>query len=144
MKRKTFLFALLTCSLLGCHSQRSVNKNTASSPSITDKEWIAVEIDNEKINLSEVEQFPRLKLSDGKISGFSACNRMQGTYTMEKEKISFGPIAITKMFCFETQDIESKYVKAISEVKLWKYEQNKLYFLNDKKQIIIVFEEKKP
>jgi heat shock protein HslJ len=111
--------------------------------SITDKEWVAVELDNEKIKLSDVNQFPRMKLSEGKISGFSSCNRMNGAYTMEKEKISFGPIAVTKMLCFETQEVESKYLKLLSEVKLWEYEQGKLHFFNDKKQIIIVFEEKK-
>jgi len=128
--------------LFDCHSQRNINKNADVSISITDKEWIAIEVDNEKIELSEASQFPRLKLSAGKVSGFSSCNRMQGTYTLGKEKISFGPIAVTKMLCFETQNIEAKYLKAISEVRFWKYEQHKLSFLNDKKQTILVFEEK--
>jgi heat shock protein HslJ len=135
-----FFFALFICGLLGCNSQKNINKNMVYFESITDKEWVAIEIDNKKIELSEVNQFPRLKLSEGKISGFSACNRMNGTYTMEKEKISFGSIAVTKMLCFETQDIETKYLKALTEVAFWKYEQNKLYFMNTQKQIIIVFE----
>ena len=139
---KIFFIVLSISGLFSCNSQRNINKNADVSISITDKEWVAVEVYNEKIELSEASQFPRLKLSAGKISGFSSCNRMQGTYMLEKEKISFGSVSVTKMFCFETQNIESNYLKAISEVKFWKYEQHKLSFLNDKKQTIIVFEEK--
>lgn len=140
---KTFFIMLLISCLLSCNSQKNINKISDASVSITNKEWIAVELGNEKIELSEVNQFPNLKLSEGKISGFSSCNRMQGTYTMGKNKINFGAIAVTKMFCFETQNIENKYLKLISEVKFWEYKQQKLYFLNEKKQTIIVFEEKK-
>jgi len=110
--------------------------------SITDKQWIAVEIGNEKMEQLSAERFPTLKLSESRMMGYSSCNRMTGTYTIEKDKITFGAIAITKMLCMDTRDIEDKYLKAFSDVKLWKYEQDKLYFLNEKKQVIIIFEEK--
>ena len=140
MKQIFFSFTLIISILLSCNSQRNINKNTVSSDPITDKEWVAVELEGKKIELSEANQFPRLKLSEGKISGFSSCNRMNGTYTLEKEKISFGPIAVTKMLCFETQEIESKFLKSLSETQFWKHEQSKLYFLNAQKQILIAFE----
>jgi len=143
MKQILFFFTLLISVLLSCNSQRNINKNAVFSELITNKEWVAVELEGKKIELSEINQFPRLKLSESKISGFSSCNRMNGTYALEKEKITFDTIAVTKMLCFETQEIESKFLKVLSEVKFWKYEQTKLYFLNAQKQIIIVFEEKK-
>jgi heat shock protein HslJ len=143
MKRKTGLFILIISCLASCNSQRNINKTADASISITGKEWVAVEVDNEKITQQDTSRLPNLKLAEGKISGYSSCNRMHGTYTLEKGKISFGAIAVTKMFCFDTKDLEDKFLKAISEVKFWEYKQNKLYFLNEKKQIIIVFEEKK-
>jgi len=142
MKRTIFLSALSICFSISCSSQKNINKNTETAISITDKEWIVVEIGNEKIEQLEADRFPKLTLSEGKISGFSSCNRMTGTYTLEKEKIIFGPIAVTKMFCFDTSDLETKYLKLLSEVTFWEYKHDKLHFLNENKEIIIVFEGK--
>jgi len=142
MKRTIFLSLLLVCFLTSCNSQRNINKKTEVSISITEKEWIAVELNSEKIEQLAADRFPKLTLSAGKVSGYSSCNRMNGTYTLEKDKIVFGAIAVTKMLCFDTKDLEDKFLKAISEVKFWEYKQDKLHFLNEKKQIIIVFEEK--
>ena len=142
MKRTVILSALLACFLMSCNSQRNINKSKETSNSITNKEWIAIELDNEKIEQLEMNRFPNLTLSEGRITGYSSCNRMNGTYTLEKEKITFGAIAVTKMMCFDTSELESKFLKALSEVQFWECKQGKLFFLNDKKQRIIVFEEK--
>jgi heat shock protein HslJ len=140
--KRTSLFILIISCLACCNSQRNVSKTAEASFSITGKEWVAVEVNNEKIEQLDADRYPNLKLSDGKISGYSSCNRMQGTYTLEKEKITFGAIAVTKMLCFDTKDLETKFLQALSEVKSWEYKQNKLHFLNEQKQTIVVFEEK--
>ena len=140
MKRTIFLSLLIVCFLTSCNSQRNINKNAETSISITGKKWIAVEINNEKITQLDADRFPNLTLSEGKISGYSSCNRMQGTYTLEKDRITFGPIAVTKMLCFDTNELEINYLQSISEVKFWEYKQNKLYFLNEKKEVVVVFE----
>ena len=142
MKRTIILSALLVCSLTSCNSQKNINKSKETSNSITNKEWIAVELGKEKIEQLEMNRFPNLTLSEGKITGYSSCNRMNGTYTLEKGKITFGAIAVTKMLCFDTSELESKYLKALSEVQFWECKQGKLYFLNNKKETVIVFEEK--
>lgn len=142
MKRTIFLSLLTVCFLSSCNSQRNINKSTETPISITDKEWIAVELNNEKIEQLEADRLPKLTLSAGKVSGFSSCNRMNGTYTLEKDKLTFGAIAVTKMLCFDTSDLENKFLKALSEVNFWDYKQNKLHFLNEKKESIVVFEGK--
>ena len=143
MKRTTCLLMLIMCGILSCTSQKNVgNGVTNTDLSITDKEWIVVAFANEKIEQLTAEQFPTMKLSEGRITGYSSCNRMQGTYSMEKNKITFGAIAVTKMFCFDTKDIEEKYLKMLPEVKSWKCEDDKLYFLDENKQVIITFEAK--
>ena len=142
MRKTIFLPLLLVCFLTNCNSQKNINKNAGTSISIMDKTWIAIEIANEKIEQLESDRFPNITLSERKISGYSSCNRMHGTYTLEKNKITFGPIVVTKMFCFDTSELEMKFLQALSEVKFWEYKQNKLYFLNEQKQVIIVFDEK--
>jgi heat shock protein HslJ len=142
MKQTIFLSLLLFCFLMSCNSQRSINKTGTDSVAITGKEWTAIEVYSEKIEQLDTARHPNLKLAEGKMSGYSSCNRMHGTYVLEKEKISFGAVVATKMLCFDTQNLEKNYLNALSEVNFWEYKEKKLYFFNEKKQIIIVFEEK--
>ena len=140
MKRTKCLLMLLLCVLLSCNSQKNAAKSAETPISITDREWKAIVIENEKLEQLTTDKLPAMKLSEGKVTGFSSCNRMHGTYTMEKDKITFSQMAVTKMLCVDTQEIESKFLKALSEVKSWKEEKGKLHLLNENKQVIIIFE----
>jgi heat shock protein HslJ len=40
---------------------------------------------------------------DGRLGGHNSCNAMTGTFTLRGERISFGPIATTRMACPELQ-----------------------------------------
>ncbi len=142
MKRTTFLLMILICYLSSCNSQKNAVKNTETI-SIADKEWVAVLLKGNSIELDK-EQLPTLKLSEGKVSGYASCNRYHGTYTLNGDKLSFSPLARTKMLCEEVQNnTENNYLEALSAVKSWEYKQNQLYFLNEDKQTLIIFEEKK-
>ena len=140
MKRTTYLLVVLICGVISCNSQKKAGKSKTDTVSITDKEWVVTVLGDRKLANLSAERLPTLKLSNGKVSGYSSCNRMNGTYTIKKQTITFGAIAITKMLCNETKAIESKYLKSLSEIKTWKYEQDKLYFFDENKQEIIVFE----
>ncbi|MDR0604022.1 MAG: META domain-containing protein [Bacteroidales bacterium] len=129
---------IFTCCMCGCKGQKNITDSVEVSPSILNKEWVVIQIGDEKIEQLDKNQPPNLKLSEDKISGYSSCNRFHGTYTMEKNKITFSHIAITKMLCPETNEIESIYLKALSNVQRWEYKGGNLYFLNQEKQPIII------
>ena len=38
---------------------------------------------------------------DGKVTGSGGCNRFSGSYAVDGDKISIGPLAATKMFCLD-------------------------------------------
>ncbi|MDJ0752827.1 MAG: META and DUF4377 domain-containing protein [Ardenticatenaceae bacterium] len=40
-----------------------------------------------------------IKLEDGQVSGFTGCNNLMGSYTLEGNFLSFGPLATTKKAC---------------------------------------------
>ncbi len=40
---------------------------------------------------------------DGRLAGHNSCNTMTGTFTLEGDRIRFGPIATTRMACAELQ-----------------------------------------
>ncbi|MEM7669362.1 MAG: META domain-containing protein [Pseudomonadota bacterium] len=49
---------------------------------------------------AEVEQFLRFE-SDDRFAGTGGCNRFSGTYTRDRETLTFGPAAMTRMACPE-------------------------------------------
>ncbi|MDR2408000.1 MAG: META domain-containing protein [Bacteroidales bacterium] len=133
-----YTLIIFICCICGCKGQKNITDSAGVSPSILDKEWVVIQIGGEKIEQLNKNQPPNLKLSENKISGYSSCNRFHGRYTMEENKITFSHIVITKMLCSETNDIESAYLKALSNVQQWKYKGENLYFLNQENQPVII------
>jgi len=108
---------------------------------ILDKEWIVVKIEKEKI--ADTEKTPWIKLSEGRVSGFSGCNRMIGSYSWEGKTLTFSQLGGTKMFCFDAQELEDKFMKTLSKTHFWKYKRGKLYLFDENKTAIMMFEIKK-
>ncbi|MDR0367975.1 MAG: META domain-containing protein [Bacteroidales bacterium] len=130
------LFALLCFS--ACKTKQ---KPAHSSVVIDEKEWVAIQLGENAIALNS-QQLPTLKLSQGKASGFASCNRFHGTYTLEGNTLSFGQLVQTKMFCQETNTVETDFLNALSQTKRWEYKNGKLYFLGENNKTLTVFEEK--
>lgn len=58
-----------------------------------------------------------LVLQGGSASGFGGCNQFNGSYTLDGQDITFGPIASTKMACDDAKmSFESVYLGAIPTV----------------------------
>ena len=109
---------------------------------ILDKEWIVTQIGKEKVSVS-AEKTPWIKLSEGRVSGFSACNRMIGSYTLEGETLTFGAIGGTKMFCQEVADLEDVFIQTLQKIRYWKSKSGKLRLFDEKKKLIMKFKIKK-
>jgi heat shock protein HslJ len=61
--------------------------------------------------------------ADGGVSGFAACNTFTGTFTLDGETITFGPLATTKIACVPPASaVEAEYLGALSGVATWSIE----------------------
>jgi len=109
---------------------------------ILNKEWVIVKIEKEKIT-TDVEKAPWIKLSERRVSGFSGCNRLMGSYLLEGKTLFFSQLGGTKMFCFDTQELEDKFMKTLSKTHFWKSKRGKLYLFDQNKTAIMTFEIKK-
>ncbi len=57
---------------------------------------------------------------DGTVSGFAGCNTFTGTYTIDGQALSFGPLASTKMACEPPASaVEAEYLGALAGVGEW-------------------------
>jgi heat shock protein HslJ len=134
MKKHLYLWLVGICAI-GMFTQ-------AQGQEILEKTWVLTAIGKEKIKL-EVEKTPYITLSEGRLNGFSACNRMMGSYTLERDTLVFGNIGGTKMFCMNSQELENKFLQTLSKTHYWKYKCGKLCLLDKDKKVIMRFKIKK-
>lgn len=105
-----FLTLLITIIATACSSP------TVSAP-IEKMEWSLTAIDGAA--LSDVPQKPitlQLNAAEKRASGFAGCNRFNGTYQLDAQEISFGPLMATRMACPTGLQSETKFLDAMRTV----------------------------
>jgi heat shock protein HslJ len=71
------------------------------------------------------------------VSGFSGCNRFTGTYTLEEDSITFGPLASTRMACQEEKNnMEQEMITTLSGVNTFSIKGQELILLNGKSIVL--------
>lgn len=110
-------------------STSAVSTSTASK-SLVGKKWTWVKTDwntGSSTLPSKPSAFTVTFDKDGKVSGTTDCNSFSGTYTSTSSKITFGPLASTKMFCDGSQ--ESQFTGSFSAIASYTMDQkNNLVF----------------
>ena len=116
--KKAFLSLGIVCMGLLVFSCGTTKK--AMSPAELDGQWNIVEVNGKAIEKGEMPApFIGFDFAQKRIFGNSGCNRMMGTFeadTLNPGKLSFGPIAGTRMACPD-MTTEQSILEALSQVK---------------------------
>ena len=73
---------------------------------------------------------PELQLENGRLSGSTGCNRINGTYSVSGNSIQFGPnLAMTKMGCPNYD--ENTFLDAFNKVNHYQIKGNNLMLMQD-------------
>lgn len=73
------------------------------------KSWVWVQTlynNDTALRPNQAEAFTLAFTEEGTISATTDCNSMHGTYELHENEITFGPMAMTRMFCAESQEQE--------------------------------------
>lgn len=91
---------------------------TKISGGITGQYWKLVEVRGQAVGEMEREPHLILQAADGRVSGFAGCNGFMGSYTLDEQnaRISFGQIAMTRMFCAAGMEVEEAFTQVLEEV----------------------------
>lgn len=90
-----------------------VNTSTSTSASttvvkkLTDETWTWVKTDGENdivVTPKNISAFTITLNATGTINGTTDCNNFFGTYKLETNELTFGPLGATKMFCENSQE----------------------------------------
>lgn len=124
MKTKflTVICAVILAGLQSC----SCKKGTEAVTELSTGSWELKEIFGEPLDTGEFTKIPVLNFdkTEGRVSGNSGCNSMSGSYSIKEDKITFGPIAQTKMACPGSG--EGKFMTLFNSVQTFKLQANKL------------------
>ena len=95
----------------------------------------------EVISMSEIENISNKNITinfsaDGKVNGNNSCNNYGGSYKVDDNKLSFGMMMSTKMFCQENTEIETIFMQNLSDVDGFKIHKDVLILLKRNTPII--------
>jgi heat shock protein HslJ len=97
----------------------------SESLSLTGTNWIANGVNNGRGGVQSIvigNEITAVFGEEGSLSGSAGCNNYGGTYEVDGENMSIGPLAVTAMFCEQpegTMDQESEYLAALETVAAW-------------------------
>lgn len=66
--------------------------------------------------------------ANGRLAGSDGCNRVMGSYAVEGNRISFGPLAGTRMACPGTEEVVNRFHAALKGTGHWDIRDGRLEF----------------
>ena len=138
MTKQAFIgYFILSILLISCSS---TNKMSKSLTSLSKNDWQLFSLDAQQFKVAEGGKIPKLSF-DAKnmtVSGNSGCNTLGGPFSAEKDKLSFGNLATTRMAC-PGDNIEPRFLDALTKTKKFSIYEGKLV-LNDSegKQLMVL------
>ena len=138
-----YLLVVVLSALSGCmHADGNPNAPSAQTP-LRGTEWSLLEINDKAVPASGSRR-PTLLLAaeGGRASGFAGCNQFSAAYTATSDTLQVTSIAMTRMFCAETMELESRYVGALETTRKYRLNNNRLELLNDRDVILALLEKR--
>jgi len=100
----------------------------AAKAQLQDTYWELTHLGEDPIKLEEQQKAPNIVLQSEqqRLGGSDGCNRLMGGYELEDGKLSFGQMASTMMACAYGMETADAFRKALSLVKSWKIDGERL------------------
>jgi copper homeostasis protein (lipoprotein) len=113
-----------------------------STASLVNTFWALTWLDGTTLEAPKPEKEIHLLLepTSGRARGFAGCNTFGGPYAAGATTLTFGPLAATKMYCAEFQQIEDRYLQALGRVASWEVYGEQLELYDAKHELLARFE----
>ena len=120
--------------IIACNHSESMS-NSADKSNVIGSYKVTFIANNEVSNISDKNITINFN-PDGKVNGNNSCNNYGGNYKIDKDKLSFGVMMSTKMFCQENAKIESAFMSNLTDVDGFKIHEDVLILLRGNTQVI--------
>lgn len=137
--RQSFLALLLPLLMLAGCVTTPVEDGDAAVVPLTNTYWKLVEVRGQPVESAEKAREPHmLLLDDGRVNGFSGCNRYKGRYQVEGSNLLFDAMGSTRMACPDSQT-ESMLFAAFANTVGVHLSGNRLHLLDEAGSKLAVF-----
>jgi XRE family transcriptional regulator, regulator of sulfur utilization len=112
-----------------------------ASPPLLETTWVTIELAGVPVPLTPTERQPSLRFAaGGRVSGSDGCNRISATYTLAGSRITFGPIAATRMACPGIESLAGKFEAALTGAVRWRLAGARLQLFGENDILLAAFE----
>ena len=118
--------------LLDAEGRVTLRFEAATPPALVGTEWVATGINNGRGGVASAVAGVEVTAVfgvDGRVTGSGGCNRFFGPYALDGEQLAIGPLATTRMACFEPAGVgeqEAAYLAALGRVATWSIREDRL------------------
>lgn len=134
---RTMRFLAAVVVLAGCAQQ------PAAPPSLAGY-WRTVEIEGMPYKAPAGAREVHLVFSDERVTGFTGCNSLTGGFERNGERLRFKPLAMTRMACLPTGDLETRFVSAVNATASARVSGSRLELLDGEGKVRMRLEARDP
>jgi len=138
------LTGLVVAAVLACCAPAIASAQTppaAASPPLLETTWVTIELGGVPVPLTPAERQPSLQfVAGGRVTGSDGCNRVRATYKLAGSRITFGPIAATRMACSGTESVAGRFATALKSAVRWRLAAGRLQFYGADDTLLVAFE----
>lgn len=115
----------------GTPSGTASTKLSKTATTLSQNDWQLFSMNGQKITVPDGGRIPTLSFDPQNmtVSGNSSCNSFSGSFTADKDALSFGNLAGTRMMCPDMK-METAFLSTIANAKNFSIYESKLV-LND-------------
>ncbi|MFN4283968.1 MAG: META domain-containing protein [Alphaproteobacteria bacterium] len=136
---KTIFAAVMLCALAACASRETASTAADSAPLVGTR-WVLTKLGDTTVAPAEREAFLTLQASDQRASGYAGCNMFAGPYQLAGDKLSFGPLAMTRMACPPPgMAVEGGYANALRGAKAYTVAGRTMTLMDDAGKSLATF-----
>jgi len=138
------LSGLVVAVVLACSAPAIASAQTPpapASPPLLETTWVTIELGGVPVPLTPAERQPSLQfVAGGHVTGSDGCNRVRATYKLAGSRITFGPIAATRMACSGTESVAGRFATALKSAVRWRLAAGRLQFYGADDTLLVAFE----
>jgi putative lipoprotein len=109
---------------------------------LTNTYWKLVSLNGANVVMAEGQEreaFLQLRNDDNSARGFAGCNRFTGSYTVNGNDLSFGPLAATRKACLAGMETEAEFLQVLDGAAYFSIHEETLILLSERKKPVARF-----
>jgi heat shock protein HslJ/quercetin dioxygenase-like cupin family protein len=114
-------------------------------PPLVGTTWAAIELAGAPVSAEPAARQPSIEfVANNRVAGTDGCNRVSAPYTRDGERLSFGAMVATRMFCPDTAEVTRRFAAAIEGTRGWRIAGGRLEFLGASGTPLAIFAVRPP